>query len=117
MLYMKKLCGCALIHQNRFRSQWQTRTRNPQNNEMSAAEVHALDEHLEELRKHGIEAEVFGPTTILLRSPEHAAQNQFDEVLYRPSFTRSWPHVDNLKPWPCAGWLPLKPATDIRRRY
>ncbi len=40
----------------------------PKNIELSAAEVAVLEPLLESLGEHGIEAECFGPTTILLRS-------------------------------------------------
>ena len=40
----------------------------PQTIELSAAEIAALEPQLPRLRQHGIEAEVFGPTTIALRA-------------------------------------------------
>ena len=57
----------------------------PKNIELSAAEVANLEPILNTLQEHGIEAEVFGPTTILLRSHPLALkkvnwQNFFEDM-------------------------------------
>ena len=67
-LHEKAIFLCLDPHITDFEGSGRQELFIPKNIELSAAEVANLEPILETLQEHGIEAEVFGPTTILLRA-------------------------------------------------